>query len=100
MICQFQFRAPAAGECAVSPLAAALPTKVCPVTAPVAGIAAAQAVNPLRKVLADLKGRQVTILAGGKEICGRVLTVDPLMLVAYDGTATLVDWSAVKSVQF
>lgn len=56
--------------------------------------------QPLLSVLLGLRGRQLTLLAGGRELSGKLVTAEPLVLVDGQGEATLVELEQVDSVAY
>lgn len=70
-----------------------------PVT-PRQGRTPAERPDPLDSLLADLRGHQVTLLVGGRLLAGKLVSVDPVILVDGDGRATAVRRSAILAVRF
>ncbi len=55
---------------------------------------------PLFDLLAQLRGRPVTLLVDGHQLRGRVVSVHPLLLADGEGKATQVDPARIQSCQF
>ncbi len=56
--------------------------------------------DPIAALLADLRGRPVTIQVGDRLLTGRLLLADPAVLVDGSGRATFVRPEAVVAVTF
>lgn len=58
------------------------------------------AVHPLAPTLAGLRGREVGLLVRGREVEGRLLSPDPVILADGAGQAHLVPWERIQSVRY
>jgi hypothetical protein len=56
--------------------------------------------DPLLALLVSLRTRRVSVLIGDRWLAGRLLTVDPLVLVGEDGQAVVPAPGEIQSVQF
>ncbi len=54
----------------------------------------------LLELLHGLRGREVRLLVGRVQVAGRLLSVDPLLVVDLNGRATLVRLERIRSVEF
>ncbi len=54
----------------------------------------------LLELLHGLRGREVRLLVGRVQVAGRLLSVDPLLVVDLSGRATLVRLERIRSVEF
>jgi hypothetical protein len=76
-----------------------LPAKRLP-GSPAGGPAGPAGPEPLQALLESLRGHQVTLLVGNREISGKLLTVSPVVMVAGPtGQATAIT-GEIQAVQF
>lgn len=100
MISRFQSVKPrgrSAILCPAAPATGPAAPIACPMAEPAAQFAGP---SPLLDLLAQLRGRPVTLLVGGHMLCGRVLSVEPLLLTDGEGKAIQVDPARIQSCQF
>lgn len=94
--CHFHKKAPRRTRTPGRPDPAAVPGPVpdpAPAPDPVAP-------NPFRDLLRSLRGRQVGLLLGGREVEGRLVIADPVVLVGPQGEARLVRPEHIQSVRY
>lgn len=67
---------------------------------PLAPPLGAAAEPPLLALLRDLRGQQVTVTAGGREISGKLIQPDPVTLVSDTGRVTVLPVTHVIAVTY
>ncbi len=83
MVCRFRFRA------------AARRTRGSP-----GAVGRSQGMDPLERVLLALRGREVRLLVGRREVQGRLLDLPPVRLVSAGGRVHVVPVQRIASVAF
>lgn len=71
----------------------------CPAAPPAAALAEPRP-DPISALLRDLRGREVALQLGGTRLVGRLVTLDPVIIVGPTGRATLVRSEAIMAVEF
>jgi len=56
--------------------------------------------DPVSDLLADLRGREVTLQVGNRLLSGKLIMTDPVVLVDGEGRATFVRAAAIVAVTF
>lgn len=58
------------------------------------------AAQGLGRLLESLRERQVTVVAGGESVTGRLISTDPVRLVRSNGVVSVIPLSRVQAVSY